>query len=151
MKEKLRRSKEQLAQGFDAFSLVIITIFFVHVLFIRLVLNDALFIGKAKIERVSHDLKVKYGVLESARGTVLTLLHFGFFVRIGSCMTLTIGIVFFLFAVGKESCGTARDVLSQSYLHTKLGACEYSLFFMFVLFLRSQIYVYVGFLFFLVY
>ncbi|EOY16121.1 DNA-directed RNA polymerase II protein isoform 2 [Theobroma cacao] len=38
LKEKLRRSKEQLAQG------------------------------KAKIERVSYDLKVKYGVLESARG-----------------------------------------------------------------------------------
>ena len=88
MKEKLRRSKEQLAQGFDAFSLVIITIFFVHVLFIRLVLNDALFIGKAKIERVSHDLKVKYGVLESARGTVLTLFYFGFFARIGGCMNI---------------------------------------------------------------
>ncbi|XWS15055.1 hypothetical protein CRYUN_Cryun35bG0061600 [Craigia yunnanensis] len=40
LKEKLRHSKEQLAQG------------------------------KAKIERVSHDLKVKYGVLESARGTL---------------------------------------------------------------------------------
>ncbi|XP_021284292.1 uncharacterized protein LOC110416596 [Herrania umbratica] len=38
LKEKLRCSKEQLAQG------------------------------KAKIERVSYDLKVKYGVLESARG-----------------------------------------------------------------------------------
>lgn len=43
---------------------------------IRLILNDALFIGKAKIERVSYDLKVKYGVLESARGMVLTLSHF---------------------------------------------------------------------------
>ncbi|XP_022744709.1 uncharacterized protein LOC111295446 isoform X1 [Durio zibethinus] len=40
LKEKLRRSKEQLAQG------------------------------KAKIERVSHDLKVKYGMLESVRGTL---------------------------------------------------------------------------------
>ncbi|XP_022768271.1 uncharacterized protein LOC111312349 [Durio zibethinus] len=40
LKEKLRRSKEQLAQG------------------------------KAEIERVSHDLKVKYAVLESARGTL---------------------------------------------------------------------------------
>ncbi|XVE95373.1 hypothetical protein REPUB_Repub02eG0091400 [Reevesia pubescens] len=40
LKEKLRRSKVQLAQG------------------------------KAKIERVSNDLKVKYGVLESARGTL---------------------------------------------------------------------------------
>ncbi|KAK8365963.1 hypothetical protein V6Z11_A02G089500 [Gossypium hirsutum] len=38
LKEKLRRSKEQLAQG------------------------------KVKIERVSHELKVKYGVLKSARG-----------------------------------------------------------------------------------
>ncbi|XWS25236.1 hypothetical protein CRYUN_Cryun27aG0052100 [Craigia yunnanensis] len=40
LKEKLRRSKEQLAQG------------------------------KAKIERVSHDLRVKYGVLESACATL---------------------------------------------------------------------------------
>ncbi|MBA0647992.1 hypothetical protein Goklo_015792, partial [Gossypium klotzschianum] len=40
LKEKLRRSKEQLAQG------------------------------KVKIERVSHELKVKYGVLKSARGTL---------------------------------------------------------------------------------
>ncbi|OMO85749.1 UV radiation resistance protein/autophagy-related protein 14 [Corchorus capsularis] len=40
LKEKLRRSKEQLAQG------------------------------KAKIEKVSHELKVKYGVLESARSTL---------------------------------------------------------------------------------
>ncbi|GMI89620.1 Beclin 1-associated autophagy-related key regulator 14b [Hibiscus trionum] len=40
LKEKLRLSKEQLAQG------------------------------KIKIERVSHDLKVKYGVLQSARGTL---------------------------------------------------------------------------------
>ncbi|KAK8566919.1 hypothetical protein V6N13_110002 [Hibiscus sabdariffa] len=38
LKERLRRSKEQLAQG------------------------------KIKIERVSHDLKVNYGVLKSARG-----------------------------------------------------------------------------------
>ncbi|GMI90591.1 Beclin 1-associated autophagy-related key regulator 14b [Hibiscus trionum] len=40
LKEKLRRSKEQLAQG------------------------------KAKIERTSHDLKVNYGVLDSARATL---------------------------------------------------------------------------------
>ncbi|KAK8624187.1 hypothetical protein V6N13_065540 [Hibiscus sabdariffa] len=40
LKEKFRRSKEQLAQG------------------------------KIKIERVSHDLKVNYGVLKSARGTL---------------------------------------------------------------------------------
>ncbi|PPE02417.1 hypothetical protein GOBAR_DD00548 [Gossypium barbadense] len=49
LKEKLRRSKEQLAQGSD---------------------KQFFIIGKVKIERVSHELKVKYGVLKSARGTL---------------------------------------------------------------------------------
>lgn len=86
MKEKLRRSKEQLAQGFDAYSLVLISVFWKKIVYIYLLGSDKQFfiIGKVKIERVSHELKVKYGVLKSARGTVLTLFIFGFFMRIES-------------------------------------------------------------------
>lgn len=132
MKEKLRRSKEQLAQGFDAYSLVLITVFWKKNVYIYLLGSDKQFfiIGKVKIERVSHELKVKYGVLKSARGMVLTLFVFGFFTRIESF--LNDSYRYFIFAVGKESCGKARKVLSQSYLHTKPGACEDYLSFMFI-------------------
>lgn len=104
-------------------------------MYIYLVGSDKQFfiIGKVKIERVSHELKVKYGVLKSARGTVLTLFISGFFTRIESFLNDSYRyFIFFIFAVGKESCGKARRVLSQSYMHTKPGACEDYLFFMFI-------------------
>lgn len=103
-------------------------------IFIRRMLNGALHIGKAKIERVSHDLKFNYGVLDSARAAVPTLFHFGLLARITSCTNINFRNYIFFSAVGKESCGTDQKVLSQPYLHAKLGACEIPCFFLFFCF-----------------
>lgn len=93
-------------------------------------LNDALLIGKAKIESLSRDLKVKNGVLESALGMVLTFFHFGFFARIGSSMNINIGIVLFSLQLEKNR----MEQLEKFYPNL---ICTQSLGHVRTLFLRS--------------
>lgn len=40
------------------------------------------FIGKAKVEKMSNDLKLKYGLLESAMSMVLQISGFFFWVKV---------------------------------------------------------------------
>lgn len=72
LKEKLRHSKEQVAQGQNiSHAKVNFYIFKFHP--VPIVMNKHT--GRAKIGTMSADLKLKYGVLESALSTVFFFFH----------------------------------------------------------------------------
>lgn len=76
-----------------------------------------IFIGKAKVEKMSNDLKLKYGLLESAMSMVLQISRFFLseglsYIFWDSIWLVDVLFICFLIAVGKKSCGTTGEVLS---------------------------------------